>query len=131
MNFFSNSMTATMTCTKSGTAGAIIGLTFILAIVGAVVFLALANARARSGLAAANAELNYLRPENARLRQWLSTYTGIQMNTAGPNGSPPEAPTPAQWYADPRGRHELRYWNGTHWTDDVWDQGVMSADPRN
>ena len=33
---------------------------------------------------------------------------------------------PARWAADPHGRHELRYWNGTAWTDDVSDRGVVS-----
>lgn len=37
--------------------------------------------------------------------------------------------TPANWYADPSGRHELRYWDGTTWTDHVSDQGATSVDP--
>jgi hypothetical protein len=35
------------------------------------------------------------------------------------------------WQPDPTGRHELRYWSGTAWTDDVSDQGVTSRDPLN
>ena len=37
--------------------------------------------------------------------------------------------TPAQWYPDPAGRHEHRYWDGQGWTDQVSDAGVESADP--
>jgi hypothetical protein len=41
--------------------------------------------------------------------------------------------TPAQvgagWFADPTGRHELRYWGGSSWTEHVSDGGVVSADP--
>jgi uncharacterized protein YxjI len=33
------------------------------------------------------------------------------------------------WYPDPMGRHELRYWDGKVWTDHVSNQGVASSDP--
>jgi hypothetical protein len=33
------------------------------------------------------------------------------------------------WYADPLGRHELRYFDGRRWADFVADGGVRSADP--
>ncbi len=46
--------------------------------------------------------------------------------------SPPPPPvtqaTPPQWSPDPGGRHELRYWNGTAWTDHVSDAGVVGVD---
>ncbi len=35
----------------------------------------------------------------------------------------------ADWYKDPMGRHEYRYWNGTAWTEHVSDGGVRSVDP--
>ncbi len=31
--------------------------------------------------------------------------------------------SPAAWHPDPFGRHELRYWDGTQWTEHVSDQG--------
>lgn len=34
-----------------------------------------------------------------------------------------------EWRADPSGRHEFRYWNGTQWTENVSDQGRASVDP--
>lgn len=37
--------------------------------------------------------------------------------------------TPANWYPDPMGRHQLRYWDGANWTDHVSNNGVQSADP--
>ncbi len=37
--------------------------------------------------------------------------------------------TPANWYPDPMKRHQLRYWNGTAWTDHVSDNGVQGSDP--
>ncbi len=35
----------------------------------------------------------------------------------------------AGWQPDPHGRHEYRYWDGTAWTDQVSDGGVVSTDP--
>jgi hypothetical protein len=35
----------------------------------------------------------------------------------------------ASWQPDPHGRHEYRYWDGTAWTDQVSDGGVVSTDP--
>jgi Protein of unknown function (DUF2510) len=129
MNLISHSIIATVSCTKSSTSGAIIGFVIILAIVGAVVILAVANSRAHSRLAAANAELNYLRPENDRLQQWISALSGTPASDPAPRVEPAGTSADAQWYADPSGRHEGRYWNGIAWTDDVWDQGVTSKDP--
>jgi uncharacterized protein YxjI len=37
--------------------------------------------------------------------------------------------TPANWYPDTTGRHELRYWDGNAWTDHVSDKGVTGVDP--
>jgi hypothetical protein len=33
------------------------------------------------------------------------------------------------WKPDPTSRHELRYFNGTMWTDHVADAGVQTVDP--
>ncbi|MFN8021474.1 MAG: phospholipid scramblase-related protein [Acidimicrobiales bacterium] len=33
------------------------------------------------------------------------------------------------WYPDPTGRHEHRYWDGNAWTDHVSDRGVTGTDP--
>ena len=42
----------------------------------------------------------------------------------------PSPPTrPPSWYADPTGRHQYRYWNGTEWTDQVADNQQTSTDP--
>jgi uncharacterized protein YxjI len=37
--------------------------------------------------------------------------------------------TPANWYPDPTGRHQHRYWDGRAWTDHVSDNGVTGTDP--
>ena len=38
------------------------------------------------------------------------------------------AADPAAWRADPFGRHELRYWDGSAWTAHVSDAGVQGSD---
>ena len=37
--------------------------------------------------------------------------------------------TPADWYPDPAGLHEHRYWDGTQWTEHVSDHGRQAVDP--
>lgn len=36
---------------------------------------------------------------------------------------------PANWYADPSGRYELRYWDGNQWTEHVSRGGQQFTDP--
>jgi hypothetical protein len=46
--------------------------------------------------------------------------------------SPPQPTTPsvpAGWYSDPAGRFELRYWDGTAWTEHVSRAGQQYTDP--
>jgi len=43
--------------------------------------------------------------------------------------TPTPPPTPRAWLADPGGRHELRYWDGTKFTEHVADGGKISVDP--
>lgn len=35
----------------------------------------------------------------------------------------------ADWYPDPLGRHQQRYWDGSSWTDHVADEGTQGTDP--
>ncbi len=37
--------------------------------------------------------------------------------------------TPQGWHPDPTGRHQVRWWDGTQWTDWVGDNGQQSQDP--
>ena len=54
--------------------------------------------------------------------------------TTGPSAaSGPEetacTTTPAGWFADPLGRHQLRYFDGTQWTEHVSSNGRTAVDP--
>jgi hypothetical protein len=40
-----------------------------------------------------------------------------------------DAVAPAAWYPDPSGRYELRYWNGSAWTEHVSRSGQQFTDP--
>ena len=44
------------------------------------------------------------------------------MTMAGPPLPPPG------WHPDPAGRHELRYWDGSQWSEHVADQGKVGTD---
>ncbi len=41
--------------------------------------------------------------------------------------APPAPPAP-DWYPDPMGRHEFRWWDGNDWTDQVSSHGRQSTD---
>ena len=51
---------------------------------------------------------------------------------SSPAAAPDPAPAPAVpagWYADPAGRFELRYWDGSTWTEHVSRSGQQFTDP--
>ena len=49
---------------------------------------------------------------------------------AAPAAQPAATPqVPAGWYADPAGRFELRYWDGSTWTEHVSRAGQQFTDP--
>jgi len=43
--------------------------------------------------------------------------------------TPSAAAAPAGWYADPSSRYELRYWDGSQWTEHVSRAGQQFTDP--
>jgi hypothetical protein len=119
----------TTTCQAAKTGNAIVGSIILLAFIGGILALAIANSRARSQLKAAEAELALLRPENLRLQQWVATSTGRPVHDAYASAYSGESSLSASWHPDPSGRHELRWWDGTKWTNQVSDKGFSSTDP--
>ena len=65
--------------------------------------------------------------------QPTSSYQPAAAAAAVPAAATPEpAPTPAVpagWYADPAGRFELRYWDGSTWTEHGSRAGQQFTDP--
>lgn len=43
--------------------------------------------------------------------------------------TPSSVAAPAAWYADPSNRFELRYWDGSEWTEHVARGGQQFTDP--
>jgi hypothetical protein len=54
---------------------------------------------------------------------------GPVQGAAAEAASPGVPAAPAQWYPDPVGRHQYRYWDGTQWTGHVGDNGQNGYDP--
>ncbi len=53
----------------------------------------------------------------------------VAASTASTTSSVGDAVAPAAWYPDPSGRYELRYWNGSAWTEHVSRNGQQFTDP--
>jgi len=49
--------------------------------------------------------------------------------TAASSAGASAAAAPAGWYADPSSRYELRYWDGSQWTEHVSRAGQQFTDP--
>ncbi len=65
-----------------------------------------------------------------QLMSMMGGAPGYQPYAAQPFAAQPIAAVQAgQWAADPFGRHQLRYHDGTRWTESVSDSGVTGFDP--
>jgi hypothetical protein len=58
-----------------------------------------------------------------------TTATNAATSTPSVASSVGDAVAPAAWYPDPSKRYELRYWNGTAWTEHVSRAGQQFTDP--
>ena len=71
-----------------------------------------------------------LKPRIRELEKLLGA-SGPGTSIESPNA--PQQPTAQQpaanWFPDPTGKHERRYWDGTTWTAHVADAGATSEDP--
>jgi hypothetical protein len=57
------------------------------------------------------------------------TATTTATAPAAPSAPPTAPPVAPGWAADPYGRHQWRYWDGSRWTDQVADGSTQSTDP--
>ena len=60
-------------------------------------------------------------------RSWGSSTAAATRATTPTTPSTPNVPP--GWYADPAGRYELRYWDGSAWTEHVSRAGQQYTDP--
>jgi len=59
---------------------------------------------------------------------WSGSSQASTTPTA-PASAPSTPSVPAGWYSDPAGRFELRYWDGSAWTEHVSRAGQQYTDP--
>ena len=57
---------------------------------------------------------------------WASTTSDSAVTTTTTTTVPS---VPADWYKDPAGRYDFRYWDGSKWTENVSRAGVRFTDP--
>lgn len=60
----------------------------------------------------------------------VAAQAGPSFRVPAPPPPPRVAPTapPPEWLPDPTGRHQLRYWDGSRWSEHVSDRGEQSWD---
>jgi hypothetical protein len=68
-------------------------------------------------------------PEPAPAAQPQPTPAAQPEPTPAAAAAPATPAVPANWYADPSGRFELRYWDGNAWTEHVSRAGQQYTDP--
>lgn len=60
-----------------------------------------------------------------------AAVSDTESSPTSPNVTPPATTpsVPADWYKDPSGRYEYRYWDGQKWTEHVSRAGTVHKDP--
>jgi hypothetical protein len=96
-----------------GILGAVLGL--CLGIIGVVI------------IACLSPKPGYGRPRYHRSSYQRSRYK--RPPARPPSTGWPSTLTSKQWAPDPHRRHQMRWWNGAAWTDEVSDGGVLFQDP--
>lgn len=67
---------------------------------------------------------------NRGIAEWLQALQAQRpTQTAEWLAAPATSQAPAAWHPDPSGRHQLRWWDGSRWSEHVSDNGVASVDP--
>ncbi len=67
----------------------------------------------------------------AALRGQLAAVLDERLRAGSPAIPPPPPPgsDPPAWRPDPTARHQLRWWDGQRWTEQVADDGATTIDP--
>lgn len=79
------------------------------------------------GTATLRSPVGLARAYRPRQRDSLPGVERVARSAATATGSTTMS-VPSGWKADPTGRHEFRYWDGEHWTENVADAGLQERD---
>ena len=60
---------------------------------------------------------------------WAATTSDSAVTTTTTTPTTPVPSVPADWYKDPAGRYDFRYWDGSKWTENVSRAGASFTDP--
>jgi hypothetical protein len=60
---------------------------------------------------------------------WAATNSDSAEATTPTTTTTTVPSVPADWYKDPAGRYDFRYWDGSKWTENVSRAGVRFTDP--
>ena len=60
---------------------------------------------------------------------WAATTSDSAVTTTPTTPTTPVPSVPADWYKDPAGRYDFRYWDGSKWTENVSRAGASFTDP--
>ena len=60
---------------------------------------------------------------------WAATNSDSAEATTPTTTTTTVPSVPADWYKDPAGRYDFRYWDGSKWTENVSRAGVSFTDP--
>lgn len=100
-----------------------------------IVLLAIAERQGRSKAASRSALVAHTAAMPAFATVGAAAYSPGAVPAYGPGAVPAAQPVgtsampPACWAADPAGRHQYRWWDGSTWTANVYDNGVNGQDP--
>lgn len=84
---------------------------------------------AESSIADLASQVSEPEPEPAAAEPAAAEPAAAEPAAAAEAAPAVESTVPAGWYADPSGRFELRYWDGTAWTEHVSRAGQQFTDP--
>lgn len=83
-----------------------------------------------AGWAAADTTDAASAPTQAMSTTAAAETSGASTSTATSSATTSSTPSvPADWYKDPSGRYEYRYWDGQKWTEHVSRAGTVYKDP--
>ena len=101
--------------------GVVLGL--LLGLIGVIIIACLSNKKAQSGVVYGG---------QGSFQQGYQQFPqqGYPQQGYQQPGYPQQQQAAGAWHPDPYQRHQMRYWDGAKWTNNVSDNGGQSIDPQ-